>query len=189
MRYEDLFDFINIPTLYTDRLILRRLKRSDVDDVYEYSSDPAVSQYLMWSPHSKKAVSRRYLKDITKKYKTAEFYTWGIEFEGRIVGTVGFNSFNLEYNSAEVGYVISSKYWRLGFATEALRRILKYGFLELNLNRIEIRYMSQNTASLRVAEKCGLRLEGVMKDGIFVKGSYRDVGIAAITRELYDGMR
>ena len=185
MRYENILEFIHIPMLCTERLLLRRITKKDLSDVYEYSRDPLVSKYLLWTPHNSVGVTRKYLSVIDKQYKHAEFYTWGVEYKGRIIGTAGFNSFSLANNSAEVGYVLGSKYWGFGIATEALGRILQYGFEHLKLNRIEIKYMSENTASLAVAKKCGFTYEGTKREAIFSKGAYVDIGIAAITARDY----
>jgi ribosomal-protein-alanine N-acetyltransferase len=185
MRYDHLLEFANIPMICTERLILRRIRRSDLYDVYEYSHDPRVSEYLMWQPHSTLSDTRRYLKNVDKKYKNAEFYTWGIEYRGKLIGTVGFNCFSLEHSTGEVGYVLNADYWGRGIATEALSRILEYAFDYLALNRVEIKYMRENSASLAVAEHCGFTYEGTMREAIYVKGRYRDIGIAAITASDY----
>ncbi len=185
MRYDHLLEFINIPMICTERLILRRIKKSDLTDVNEYSRDPRVSEYLLWYPHTSVATTRRYLKSVDKKYKTGEFYTWGIEYKGKLIGTVGFNCFSLEHGTAEVGYVLSADYWGRGIATEALSRIVEYAFEHLALNRLEIKYINENSASLAVALHCGFKKEGVMRQAMCVKGRYRDIGIAAMTADDY----
>lgn len=185
MDHRDLKKFINIPTLQTDRLKLRRITREDYYDVFAYTSDPKVPRYLLWDPHKSVSDTKRYLSVINRKYNKGEFYDWGIEYEGRIIGTVGFPRFFLQDNRGEIGYVLSSKFWGMGIATEAVKRVIKYGFETLSLNRIEIRYLTDNKASLRVAEKCGMTYEGTMREAIYVKGRYRDLGVAAITAEEY----
>ena len=63
---------------------------------------------------------------------------------------------------------------------KAAERVIAYGFEELDLHRIEARFMSGNQASLRVAEKLGMTFEGYTRDGMLVKGSYKTIGISAI---------
>ena len=185
MNHRDFKRFINIPTLQTERLRLRRIEREDCNDVFSYTSDPQVPRYLLWDPHKSISDTKRYLSVINRKYKKGEFYDWGVEYEGRLIGTVGFSRLFVQDNRGEVGYVFSSKFWGMGFATEAVKRVIKYGFETLALNRIEIRYLTDNKASLRVAEKCGMTYEGTMREAIYVKGRYRDLGVAAITAEEY----
>ena len=186
MIYSDLHRFINIEPLRTDRLVLRKLTRRDVEDVYAYCSDPEVSKYLLWSPHRSIKDTRQYLRLVERKYRCAEFYDWGVEYDGHIIGTCGFTSFSVIDDSAQIGYVLGSAYWGRGIATEMLRRVIRYGFEELNLNRIEGRYMRENEASLAVMRKCHMTLEGIHKNMLFVKTKYRDIGVCAITRAEFD---
>ncbi len=185
MQGRDLKLFINIPTLFTKRVKLRKISKSDLKDVYAYASDPEVSKFLLWSPHRCIQDTTHYLSCITKKYKNGEFYDWGIEYEGKIIGTVGFTSFSVAHNVGEIGYVLSSKYWGMGIASEAAERIIRFGFETLSLNRIEARYMIENEASRKVGEKLGMSLEGVIRGGVFAKGKFKDVGLMSILREEY----
>ena len=186
MIYSDLRRFVNIEPLYTERLTLRRLTRYDLRDVYAYCSDPEVSRYLLWSPHNDIRTTKQYLTLVERKYRSAEFYDWGVEYEGHIIGTCGFTSFSVADDSAQIGYVLSSAFWGRGIATEMLKRVIRYGFEELSLNRIEGRYMTENAASLAVMNKCHMALEGVHKEAIYVKNRYCDVGVCAITRGEFD---
>ena len=186
MIYSDLHRFINIEPLYTERLVLRRLTKSDLEDVYAYCSDPEVSKYLLWSPHESLATTRQYLRTVDRKYRCAEFYDWGVEYAGHIIGTCGFTSFSILDDSAQIGYVLGSAYWGRGIATEMLKRVIRYGFEELALNRIEGRFMRENEASLAVMRKCHMSLEGIHRDELFVKNKYRDIGVCAITRAEFE---
>ena len=185
MLKNDLKMFIHIPNLHTDRLLLRRIQSSDIDDIYEYASDPSVPKFLLWYPHPDKRYTKYYVNHINAKYRSAEFYDWGIEFEGKMIGTCGFSRLNVDDNCGEIGFVLNQKYWGMGIATEAARRVIKFGFDDLDLRRIYIRYMIDNTASLNIANKCHMRQEGVLKDGVLAKGEYRDIGICAITKPEY----
>ncbi len=185
MDHRDLKRFINIPTLRTERLCLRRLWRTDLEDVFAYSSDPEVPKYLLWSPHRNLTDTKHYLAEVDRKYKRGEFYDWGIEYGGHIIGTVGFSRLSVRDSTGELGYVIHSKHWRQGIATEAVKRVIKYGFETLGLNRIEARFLPENTGSRRVAESCGLTVEGTLREAICIKGRYADISIAAITADEY----
>ena len=174
--------FKNIPTLKTERLVLRKMERADLEDVFAYASDPKVSEFLLWSVHPNKGYTKAYLALLQKRYAQSEFYDWGIEFDGHIVGTVGFTSFSIEHGIGEVGYVLSSSVWGKGIASEALARIMEYGFCELGLNRIEARFMVENAKSETVLKRAGFTHEGVIRDGVYAKGKYRDVALYSILR-------
>ncbi len=188
MKYEDLNRFKNISPLITERLILRKIKRADLFDVFKYASDGRVTRNLLWSPHLRIEDTKRYLSYIERKYRRGEFYDFGIEYQGHLVGTCGFTSFSVENNSAEIGYVLAADYWGMGIAPEALKRVIKYGFEELELNRIEGRFMTENSRSLAVMKKCGMSFEGVNKSKLYVKGEYRDIGVCAITRAEFENL-
>ena len=181
MNKRDLKRFIKIPTLYTERLVLRRIKASDVDDIYSYARDPRVSEYLLWSPHPDKAYTRSYYAIVDKKYKCAEFYDWAIEYEGRMIGTCGFTCFDIYNNKGEVGFVLNRDFWGVGIATEALERIIEFGFRELRLHCLEARVMVGNSASRAVLEKCGFMKEGVLREAVFAHGEYKDVLVLGVT--------
>ena len=100
-----------------------------------------------------------------------------------MIGTCGFSSFDESNNAAEVGYVLSPDYWRQGIATEALFRVMRFGFEELELHRIYARIMEGNTASEAVARKCGMRHEATLCKALLVKGEYRTIKIYAVLRE------
>ena len=174
--------FKNIPTLKTERLVLRKMERADLEDVFAYASDPKVPEFLLWSVHPNKGYTKAYLALLQKRYAQSEFYDWGIEFDGHIVGTVGFTSFSIEHGIGEVGYVLSSSVWGKGIASEALARIMEYGFCELGLNRIEARFMVENAKSETVLKRAGFTHEGVIRDGVYAKGKYRDVALYSILR-------
>ena len=180
MTSEDLKLFINIPTLNTLRLRLRKITLADYLDVHEYSVVPEVSEYLMWRPHTCIAETRNLLKNIERRYKSGEFYDWGIEFQGHMVGTVGFTSLSVANNTGELGYVLSRRYWGRGIATEAARAVIAFGFEQLRLNRIECRYIKENKSSYRLTQRCHLKYEGCLRDAMIIKGIRRDIAISSI---------
>ena len=187
MNKEDIKLFTKIPTLCTERLTLRKILPSDLDDVFEYGSDPSVSKFLLWSPHPDKGYTRFYLNFVAVRYKKAEFYDWGVEYQGKMIGTCGFTAFDVNNNSAEIGYVLNSKYWGIGIGYEAASKVVEFGFSVLELNRIEVHYLVGNDASAALAKKLGMTFEGIHRGAIKCKGEYRDVCVAAITREEYFG--
>ena len=187
--------FRDPPVLETPRLILRRMLKRDSADMYEYASDPAVSAYLLWEPHESELYTRRYLSYLQTRYRAGDFYDWAVIWRDadKMIGTCGFTRFTLESNSAETGYVLNPRYWGIGVAPEALRAVMRFGFMELRMHRLEARYMIGNDRSRRVMEKVGMRYEGTHRDSLFVKGRYVSVGVCAILeseyRNLYLGYR
>ncbi len=182
MENKDLKIFVNIPRLETERLLLRKIEQSDYKGVFEYASNPEVTKYLLWSPHENIYFTKAYLKEVQKHYKKQNFFDWGITLKGqnKVIGTCGFSSFNIQNNTGEIGYVLGSEYWGRGIATEAAAAVIDFGFKVLRLHRIEAKLMTENSASKRVLEKCGMQAEGIKRGGVFAKGEYRDVLVFSI---------
>jgi len=177
--------FSNIPTLETERFILRKMSVDDTDDMFEYSKRVDVTKYLTWSPHQSKAYTLDYLTYLQSRYKSGDFFDWAIVCRdtGKMIGSCGFTRFDFQHNAGEIGYVINPEYAGQGIATEVSARVIRFGFENLSLNRIECKFMSDNLASRRVMEKNGMCFEGVRRKGMLIKGSYRDIGVCSILRE------
>ena len=179
--------FSDIPTLPTERLLLRRMMVGDCYDMYEYASNPEVTRFLTWSPHADIEYTKEYLQYISNHYKLGDFYDWAVilKEENKMVGTCGFTRFHMPHDCGEIGYVINPAYRGRGIATEAVRAVMDFGFSRLGLHRIEAKYIDGNYASRRVMEKLGMTFEGVRRGEMLIKGIYRDIGVCSILREEY----
>ena len=189
MKKETVFKiFSSMPTLYTDRLSLRAMHPIDAEDMFDYARRPEVTKYLLWREHEDISFTRDYLAYIGRRYALGDFYDWAIidRESRRMIGTCGFTKIDTANNSAEIGYVLNPDFHRRGFGSEAVRRILKFGFEELGVNRIEARFMKGNEASLALMMSVGMTFEGYMRDLVLAKGSYRTVGVSSILRSEYE---
>ncbi|MBQ9121291.1 MAG: GNAT family N-acetyltransferase [Clostridia bacterium] len=180
--------FTNIPVLYTERLTLRAMRRSDRQDMYEYAKDPAVTRYLLWDIHPDEDYTGRYLDYIVGRYRTGEFTDWAITVTetGKMIGTCGFTRIDAEHRKGEVGYVLNPAFWGKGIAAEAVQAVLHFAFQRLKLNRIEAKFIRGNERSLRVMEKCGMQFEGYQRESMLIKGKYCDIGYASILRDEFE---
>ncbi|TAG06519.1 MAG: N-acetyltransferase [Oscillatoriales cyanobacterium] len=175
----------NIPTIETERLLLRKITLNDASDMFEYASNPEVSEYTMWSTHTSIEDTKYFLKSLTKMYKRKELVDWGIvhKAEKKFIGTCGYVEWSMTHSRAEIGYALSARYWREGYMSEAVNAIIEFGFREMLLNRIVGRCEVNNIASARVMEKVGMQLEGILRQQLFVKGRYWDLKIYSLLRE------
>ncbi|MCL2867235.1 MAG: GNAT family N-acetyltransferase [Clostridia bacterium] len=174
--------FAKLPRLETERLILRSLSMHDAPDVYAYSKDPRVAQYVLWDAHRSIAETRGYLRSVLRQYRAGEPTTYGIVLKktGKVIGTIGFMWLNEENQSAEIGYSLSRIHWNQGLMTEALRALLGLCFRRLALNRVEAQHDTRNPASGRVMQRCGMTKEGTLRQRLYSKGVYVDVDIYAV---------
>jgi len=182
-----LFFMDSNPVLNGDRIVMRKITKTDAQDMYDYACDPEVTRYLLWQPHESLSYTKRYLDEVMRQYKAHNFFDFAIvcKEDGRMIGTCGFTRLDPVNHSAEIGYVLSPAYWGRGIASEAVEIILRFAFCNLGVHRVEARYMPGNAASRRVMEKKGMVFEGVERDAIYVKGVYQDVGKCAILRSEY----
>ena len=177
----------DLPTIETDRLILRKMTLGDADAVFAYASDPEVTRYVIWDAHRTIEDSRAFLDLTARGYESGADLAWGIVYKGdhRFVGTCGFASLEPEHARAEIGYVISREYRGRGLAPEAVRAMIRFGYERMNLNRIEARCIAENAASARVMQKAGMTYEGTLRQREFIKGAYRDMELYAILKSGY----
>ena len=103
-----------------------------------------------------------------------------------MIGTCGFTRFDLRNNSAEIGYVLNPAYHDRGLATEAAHEVIKFGFEELGLHRIEARHIAGNDASHRVMQKLGMTPEGCLRESYYINGTYRTVTVCSILAKEFE---
>ncbi|GMA61306.1 GNAT family N-acetyltransferase [Alicyclobacillus fastidiosus] len=179
-----------MPTLESERLVLRRITKDDVDDMFAYACDPNVSRFTTWDSHRTLEDTLKYINVVLTKYENNEPTDWGIVDKqyGKFIGTVGFVYVNSNHSRAEIGYALSKKYWEQGIMTEAVREIIRYGFQELALNRIEARAEVPNIGSWRVMEKVNMKFEGILRQHLFAKGAFHDLKLYSILADDYKAL-
>jgi ribosomal-protein-alanine N-acetyltransferase len=175
----------DLPTLETERLILRKMTLEDAEAIFAYASDPEVSRYMLWETHRSIEDSRAFLELEVSKRESGGEPDWGIVYKGdhRFVGTCGIISWEPQHARAEIGYALSREYWGRDLMPEAARAMIRFGFERMSLNRIEARCIAENAASARVMEKAGMTHEGTLRQRELIKGAYRDIEVYAILRE------
>lgn len=179
----------SIPVLETRRLVLRQLRASDANDIFEYASDPEVSRYTLWDTHKTLEETRVFLNYIIEQHRRGEGMVWAVTqcATGKMIGTCGFGSFKHRDSRAELGFALSRRYWNQGITTEAVAAVLRFIFRDMRLNRVEARCDVENLASARVLEKSGMTYEGTLRQHARIKSEFRDLRLYSILREEYAG--
>jgi ribosomal-protein-alanine N-acetyltransferase len=151
-------------TLETKRLILRRFKPDDSEAMYaNWCADPDVTKYLMWPTHGSIDDTRKVLEDIwLSHYDEPNFYQWAIVPKNldEPIGSIGIVKSDDKAQMVHIGYCIGKAWWRNGYTSEALCRLVRFFFENVGVNRIESRHDPRNPNSGRVMQKAGLRYEG-----------------------------
>ncbi len=169
-------DFKPFPKLETERLLLRAIELSDVDDLFEILSDPVVAENDYFYPVDSKEKAISFIERYHRELENNEEITWGIILKEnqKLIGTFCLGSFDKDAKRAEIGYAISQEQWGKGYATEATKQILSYGFKNLKLNRIEATITPGNDSSVKVLEKSGFEREGLVRQRDLLKGKLVD---------------
>jgi len=180
MKIEEIYN--SLPVLETERLILRLLTSNDLENIYEYGSDDRVSEYVSWNTHRSLSDTRAFLDHILEQYGNKEAIFWGLELKenNKLVGTINFVSLNTKHKVGEIGYILSRQYWAKGIMTEAVKEVIKFGFNEMELIRIQAKCFVENIGSEQVMKKVGMTYEGTIRKGMFVKGKHHDLKMYSI---------
>lgn len=183
----EVFDFQSFPTLKTERLILRETTEADAPALFELYRDPEMLRFITFSTHTSLADTLGFIGWMANAFQQQDSIRWGIQLKqaNRLIGTGGLHFWKHELRMMEVGYHIGRPFWGAGYATEALRALVDFGFGRLNLNRIEGRHNAGNEASGRVMEKLGFKREGVWRQREFKDGAFVDVVQFSLLREEY----
>lgn len=176
--------FRHLPTLITERLTLRPLRRDDAVDMFAYASDPEMAHYTLWEAHRTLADTRQFLSYMLACYERGEPGSWGVALTdtGRLIGTCGFVGWNNTQRRAEIGYAIARARWGQGLATEAAQAVIDFAFNATTIFRLQALCMVANTASARVMEKIGMHYEGILRGFTLHKGQPSDMKMYALLR-------
>lgn len=187
---------IKVPTLETERLILREWTRKDAPALYAYAKNPNVGPRAGWKPHADVRESRTIITQLFLQNTT-----WAITLKEEAgcdvlpdtpVGSIGFekDAYRPGIRSREMGYSLSEDCWGRGIMTEAARRLLRYGFEEMGLLSVMIRTGEANKRSQSVIRKCGFHYEGTLRQCYrMYNGEIRDSRVYSMLREEYEEMR
>jgi RimJ/RimL family protein N-acetyltransferase len=102
---------------------------------------------------------------------------------GQLIGNCGVRRNTPETHEGDIGYELDPRFWGKGYATEAGRAVLDFGFSQLRLHRISAWCIAENSGSARVLEKLGMRQEGRLREHDYFKDRWWDILVYAI---LYD---
>ena len=153
--------------LHTPRLLLRRFTSADACAMFDnWASDPEVTAYLTWSPHSSPEDTKALLTAWEKEYAKENYYHWAIVLEENgdsPIGSIMAMSPDDRTKQVEIGYCIGKRWWHKGIMSESLQAVINFLFDEVGMNRIQAKHDSRNHRSGMVMQKCGMRYEGLSR--------------------------
>ena len=159
--------------LWTERMVLRRYRPEDADSLYRYlGTDPMMSAYSGWNPYATPEMAQETVRGFIDSYDDEHVYSWIMDIDGVIVGTIG--AYDHNDDQIEVGFSVV-KYWQgRGLATEALKKVLEYLTENEGIPCVTAWCAADNIGSQRVLERAGMKLVCTEKDGLAVEGRVYD---------------
>ena len=177
-----------MPYLYGHNLRLRSAERTDIPQFLRWINDPEVVENLevnapMGTVEEEGWFDAMKARPIDEHALVIEVHPEGSDDKWVVIGNTSFFPINQKARSVEIGIMIGEKdYWNKGYGTEAMRTMSRYGFEELNLNRIWLRVYDTNPRARKAYEKAGFVYEGTLRQAEYKHGRYIDVHVMSILK-------
>jgi RimJ/RimL family protein N-acetyltransferase len=162
----------------TTRLRLRDFELGDYQAVHAFATDLAVVRYVEWGPNTPEETEAflreaRASADVSPRRRYALAVVVQSDAE-RLIGSIELRVVSCEHRRGEIGYALARESWGLGYATEATRRLLAFGFNELGLHKISATCDPGNRASVAVLTKNGMHQDGLLREHVYAQSQWRD---------------
>ena len=156
--------------------IVRLIEKEDLKIRYKAIIDPIINEWLML-PNVSFARTEKWFQSVIMDIDRRDFV--GI-LDNKIFGFSGLTSINQQNKSAEVYIFLSSpKYFSKGLGSWLLKETLNIGFKELGITRFYARVVKKNEQSIKFFLKNDFKQEGILKQGSWIDGTYRDISLLA----------
>jgi ribosomal-protein-alanine N-acetyltransferase len=171
------------PILESDRLLLRPFILADAPRIQSLAQKREIADTTISIPHpyslsqAREWIARHPAEFIAGK--TVHFVIECKEIQ-QIIGAIGLRDIEIDHRQGELGYWVGVEFWGRGYASEAARTAIAYGFEVLHLHRIYAYHMARNPSSGRVLQKLGMRQEGLLRDRVRKWDRFEDVCLYAI---------
>ncbi|MRN56103.1 GNAT family N-acetyltransferase [Paenibacillus monticola] len=177
----------HFPVLETERLVLRQLTQNDSIEIFQYFSLDEVTKFYDLESFTNIEQAEELIQKWNQRFESNQAIRWGITLksENKVIGTCGFHGWMKNHYKAEIGYELTPKYWRQGFMTEVIEKVIEYGFNDLGLNRIEAFVEPGNMGSRKVLGKIEFTEEGTLKEHFYWRNRFVDTVIYALLKKDY----
>ena len=152
-------------TLETKRLILRKFTLDDIESYHNnWSIDKITHEYDWFFSLNILDDTKKYIENVIDRYKYDNYYNWAIELKesNEVIGHISVNLIMKVHEYIEIGYSLSSKYFKQGIMTETLTEIINFFLNEVGIRVIEATCISENIASINLLKKVGMNLDAIL---------------------------
>ena len=151
--------------LESDRLIIRKFTTQDYKEMFlNWASDPLTSKFLDWNAHENEEVTKNIVQCWIDDYDKG-IYNWVVQLKNtnQLIGSISVVGQDLGAKSVEIGYCYGSKFWGNGYASEALKCVIKFFFDKTDTLLVEAKHISGNPASGSVMQKAGMKFDASLR--------------------------
>lgn len=172
------------PELKTPRLHLRELRLADAEAIFRIFANDAVTEFYDCATFQRMEQAVAMTQGYMNRFAQQRGIRWGITLanSNEFIGTCGYNGWTSSSFHSDIGYALAYPYWGQGLMTEAVAAMVDYGFTQMRLNRIEAWVMPGNHASVRLLQKLGFQVEGVLRQRGYWKEAFHDVILFSLLR-------
>ena len=175
-------NFEPFPNLETERLHLRRVTATDVEEILELRSNAETMKFIPRPLLKTEEDALAHIASIDSKIESQEGINWAITLKGsqKLIGVIGHYRIRPEHYRAEVGYMLLPQFHGKGIIPEAIKEVVKFGFEQIKLHSIEAIIDPANLASEKVLLKNGFIKEAHLIENEFFEGRFLDTVIYSI---------
>lgn len=159
---QNIFNYF--PVIKFDEILLREISLNDVPNFFNYISHKEVSKFLSDDDlptdikHAQEELMYWY-----KLFRYKQSIYWAISIDNKMIGTCGFNNWNITHRRAEISYDLDYNYWNKGIMTKVVKNICNFAFKEMQVQRIQATVAEDNIGSTKLLEKNEFMLEGKLR--------------------------
>ncbi|MBB5173151.1 GNAT family N-acetyltransferase [Texcoconibacillus texcoconensis] len=165
-----------------DKLQFRPLEKDDLEFIYKMRINPNVMDYWFEEPYTTREKLKKSFEEEQDNNSHREFILYNLK---ETVGYTCLYDIDHRHRNAEFAIMIDPSQQGKGYATEATRLIVEYGFNQLNLKKLYLYVIKNNEKAFHIYRKLGFQTEGELKKHFFVDGKYHDALMMGLLREDY----
>ena len=149
------FSFTIFPELSTERLNLRQLTFDDKKAIFRLRSNKEINEFIERETPKNLNQAEGFIQTCLDEFENENRVFWAMvqEDSNQLIGTIVFHKVDLENNYAEIGYEMNPDFQDEGYMSEAMKAVLEFGMMSMNLKTIEAFTHHNNTASIALLEK------------------------------------
>ena len=171
-----------------EKYILREQTILDYQDFYEYFSTPETCKYILSTIPRSLDEAKSEIQYWINLYQRRISIYWAISDKAtnKMIGAIGFNDWNRYNNRAEISYDLNKLYWRKGIMSNAMKKVLEFGFNQMGINRIQASTLKENIASWKLLKKCNFLHEGTLNQYRFHNNKFHNIEMYSLTKDRFN---